>query len=86
MAEGVFMSYRRGKHNQRNRQILIKIAGIRDRKEAARFIGRQAIWTSPKGTPHIGKIVGVLGRRGMVKATFQKGLPGDAIGAELRIH
>jgi large subunit ribosomal protein L35Ae len=86
MGKGVFVSYRRGKHTQRNKQILIRIEGINDRDKAARFIGRTVTWKSPRGHPLMGSIVGVHGRRGVVKARFKKGIPGHAIGAELTIR
>jgi large subunit ribosomal protein L35Ae len=86
MEKGVFMIYRRGKHTQRNKQVLIKMKGIDDRKAAARFIGQQVTWTSPTGNPLMGRIVGVHGRRGVVRARFKKGLPGQALGSELTIR
>ena len=85
MYKGVFLSYRLGGHAQRNKQILIRIEGITNRYEAASFIGMKAIWTSLKGNSLIGKIVGVHGRKGVLKASFKKGLPGQAIGTELSI-
>lgn len=87
MEKGIFVSYRRGKHSsQRNKQILVKIKGIDDRNEAASFIGRKVLWRSPKGAFLIGTIVGVHGRGGVVRARFTKGLPGQALGAELLIR
>ncbi len=86
MERGVSVSYRRGKHTQRNHQILIRIEGIDDRKEAAHFIGRKVTWNSPTGSILMGRIVGVHGRRGVVKARFKKGLPGHAIGVAVTIR
>ena len=86
MHTGVFMSYRRGKRTQRNKQILVKIEGITNCEEAARFIGKQVIWKNPNGQPLIGKIISAHGRKGIVKARFKKGLPGQAIGAQLHIR
>jgi large subunit ribosomal protein L35Ae len=80
------VSYRGGQRTQRNNQILIKLKGITDRKAAARFIGMQVIWNNPNGHFLKGKIVGVHGRKGTVKASFRKGLPGQAIGEELIIR
>jgi large subunit ribosomal protein L35Ae len=86
MDKGIFMSYRRGKRTQRNKQILIKIDGIDDRNAAASFIGRKVIWSGPKGTSLIGNITGVHGRRGVLRARFMKGLPGQALGSEVAIR
>lgn len=86
MEKAVFVSYQRGKHAQRNKQILIRIEGIKDRNEAARFIGRKVTWDSPTDRPQMGTIMGVHGRRGVVKARFKNGLPGHALGSELTIR
>jgi len=85
VVKGVFISYRGGKRTQRNKQVLIKTDGVTDRNEAARFIGRKVLWNNPKGEPIIGKIVGIHGRRGVLKASFRKGLPGQALGTMLTI-
>jgi large subunit ribosomal protein L35Ae len=86
MYKGVFRSYRRGKRTQRNKQVLITIEGIDDRNEAASFIGRKVVWSGPKGTSLIGNITGVHGRRGVLRARFMKGLPGQALGTEVAIR
>ena len=86
MSKGVFVNYRGGRRTQNNHQILIRIEEITNRKEAARFIGKQVVWKNPKGTSLVGKVVGVHGRRGVLKARFTKSLPGQAVGAELIIR
>jgi large subunit ribosomal protein L35Ae len=85
MVKCIFFNYRGGKHTQNKKQILIKIDGINDRKQAASFIGKKVIWNNPQGRSHDGKILGVHGRGGVLKASFRKGLPGQAIGANLTI-
>jgi len=80
---GVFASYRRGKRTQRNKQILIRIEGIHNDNEAARFIGKRVVWKSTTGNRIDGKIVGIHERRGLIKATFRKGLPGHALGSKI---
>jgi len=86
MYKGIFVSYRRGKYTQKNNQILIRIEEINNRNDAARFIGMEVIWKNQKGTALLGKIVGVHGKGGTLKATFKKSPPGQAIGDELIIQ
>ena len=79
------MSYRRGKQTQRNKQILIRIEGINSRNEAGGFIGRRVIWKSKAEKTIVGKIVGIHGRRGLVRVALRKGLPGQALGSQIMI-
>ncbi len=85
MYKGVFVSYRRGKRTQRNKQILIRIEGVNSRSEAARFIGRKSAWESKTGKRILGKVVGIHGRRGLVRVSLKKGLPGQALGSQITI-
>ena len=70
---------------QRNKQILVKIDQIDDKKKAAAYIGKKATWKSPSGNTLTGNILRVHGGNGLLKANFRKGLPGQAIGKELDI-
>ncbi|MHA2393876.1 MAG: 50S ribosomal protein L35ae, partial [Promethearchaeota archaeon] len=70
---------------QRNNQVLIEIAMVDNRLKAAEFIGRKIVWENESGTQIIGKIIGTHGKKGVVKAAFKKGLPGQAIGSPVII-
>lgn len=83
--KGVFVSYRRGQRTQRNKQILIRVEEINDRSEASRLIGRKVVWKSGARNSIAGRVVGIHGRRGWVRASFRKGLPGQALGSEVVI-
>ena len=84
--KAVFTGYRGGLRAQRNKQILVKIDRIDTRDKAAKYIGRKVVWRSPTGNTIIGKITGVHGRNGVLKASFKKGLPGQAMGTELEVR
>jgi len=86
MYKGVVTSYRRGKRTQRNNQMLIEIDTVDNRSKAAEFIGRKIVWENESGTKIIGKIIGTHGKKGVVKAAFKKGLPGQAIGTPVIIQ
>ncbi len=78
-------SFRRGRHTQNNRQMVIKIA---DSAEGAqKLVGKTVIWTSPAGNEIKGKISALHGRNGSVRALFTaKGLPGQSLGQKVRIE
>jgi large subunit ribosomal protein L35Ae len=81
----IFIGYKGGRHTQHSKYALIKVDGVDDKRGTGKYIGRKVIWTSPKGSHLIGKIIGSHGRKGTLKAKFRKGLPGQAIGTELKI-
>jgi large subunit ribosomal protein L35Ae len=84
--KGVVTSYRRGKHLQHPNQVLLLFDGIESRKEAAVLVGRQVKWTSEQGRDFIGKVIGVHGNSGAVRAKFRTNLPGQAIGTPVFIQ
>jgi large subunit ribosomal protein L35Ae len=74
------VSYRRGRHTQKPNQVLIKIPGIDSRSKASLLIGKKVFFGKL-----VGKIVALHGGKGVVRARFKKGLPGQAIGKEVEI-
>ena len=85
MEKALFVNYR-GRNTQWNKQILVKIDKVDDKNKAAKYIGRKVTWESPSGNTLTGKIIGVCGGNGVLKAKFRKGLPGQAIGEKLNIN
>ena len=74
----------RGPKTQRPKQCLIRFHGAESVSEAAQLIGRKVAW--PKGERKcIGKIVALHAKKGLVKARFRKGLPGNALGSRVKI-
>ena len=86
MVKALFLNYMGGRRTRRNKQILVKIGQVDDRDNAAKYIGRKVTWKSPSGNTLTGKIIGVHGGNGVLKAIFRKGLPGQAVGKELNIN
>jgi ribosomal protein L35AE/L33A len=65
--------------------MVIKVADSAD--AAAKFVGKSVTWTSPAGKELKGKITGLHGRTGSVKAQFApKGLPGQALGKKVKVN
>lgn len=78
-AVGVILGYRRGPNEQYENQVRVKVFGIGDRRLASRLIGWKAEYKDDKGNVYHGKVVGVLGNRGVVLVRFRPNLPGQAI-------
>ena len=84
--KGVVTSYRRGKHQQHVNQVLLSFDEITSRAEAGVLISRKVKWVSPSGKEFLGKVLGVHGNSGSVRAKFRTNLPGQAIGTPVYIE
>ena len=85
MAFGKIIQFRRGRHTIKKRHFLIEIDRIKNRKDAEKFVGKEVKWKSPAGKIIMGKISNAHGNKGVVRAIFEKGLPGQAITTKVEI-
>ncbi len=77
-------NYRIGIRTQMSREILIKFAAADSASQAGAFVGKKVVWKSGQ-CMHVGRIVGLHGKTGMLKARFAKGVPGQAIGQTVEL-
>ena len=82
---GKVIQFRRGRHTITEKHFLIEIEGIKNKKDAEKFVGKEIEWKSPAGKIIRGKVSGAHGRKGVVRAIFEKGLPGQAITTEVEV-
>lgn len=80
--EGKIVQFRRGRHTVHDRHFILDI-GMKNRDDALKLIGKAVEWKSPSGKIIKGKISNAHGNRGLVRAIFEKGLPGQSIGTKL---
>ena len=85
MVKGKVIQFRRGRRTVHERHFLIEVEGVADRAGAEKFIGKDVEWKSPAGKVIKGKIAGAHGGKGLVRAIFEKGLPGQAVTTEVEI-
>jgi large subunit ribosomal protein L35Ae len=83
--QGRILNFRQGRHTQNPRQVLIEIKGVDSREKALQLIGKKVVWISPSGKKIEGKISNAHGNKGVVRAIFEKGLPGQALTTEVDI-
>ncbi len=79
------VSYRRGRHTQYNNHMLLKIKDIDSKEKAEKFIGKEVEWTSSGGKKIKGRISSVHGNNGVLRAIFEKGMPGQSINTFVEI-
>lgn len=78
------VQFRRGKKRIHERHYILDVE-TKSRKDAAKFVGKEVIWTSPAGKKIKGKISSSHGNKGLVRAIFEKGLPGQARNTEVEV-
>jgi len=82
---GIIVNFRRGRKTFTPKHYIIEVDGVSDRKKAASLVGKSVSWKSPAGKVLTGKIAAAHGNNGVVRAIFEIGLPGQAIGTKVEI-
>ncbi len=78
------IQFRRGLKRIHERHYILDVQ-TKTIPEAEKFIGKEVIWTSPAGKQIKGKISSAHGNKGLVRAIFEKGLPGQARNTEAEV-
>jgi len=81
---GKVIQFRRGVNTVHEKHFLLDF-GAKSRDEAEKLIGKSVTWVSPAGKMITGKISGAHGNKGLVRAIFEKGLPGQAITTKVEL-
>lgn len=79
------ISFRRGRNTYTPRHFIVEIEGADSKEKAAKFIGKSIEWKSPAGKVIKGMINATHGNKGLVRAIFEKGLPGQAINTSAEV-
>ena len=84
MVQGVILNYRIGPRTQKPKECIIRFTHVASVSDAGRLVGRKVAWKGKKNKI-IGKIVALHGKKGLVRARFRKGVPGQAIGTTVQL-
>jgi len=82
--KGIVVQFRRGRHTVHERHFLLDL-GMTNREEAKKMAGKIVVWKSPAGKEIEGKISDAHGTKGLVRAIFARGLPGQAVTTEVEV-
>jgi len=83
--EAVVASYRRGLKTQTPNQLILYIDGVDNKEKASELVGKVVVWKSPAGKELKGTIRSAHGGKGAVRALFETGIPGQALGTKVEI-
>ncbi len=88
MVNAIVVQFRRGRKTFKPKHFLLEVEGIGSREKAKEFVGKNVNWTSTGKEPKIinGVIKSAHGNNGVMRAIFERGLPGQAIGTEVKIE
>lgn len=85
MVTGKVVQFRRGRHTLTEKHMLIEVEGIDSKEKATKLVGKAVEWKSPAGKIIKGKVSGAHGNNGVIRAIFEKGLPGQSVGTDVNI-
>ena len=79
------VSFRRGRKTYTPRHFILQVESIEKKEDAEKLKGKEVIWKSSVGKEIKGKIASAHGNKGLVRAIFERGLPGQAINTECEV-
>ena len=81
---GRIVNYHIGIRTQMSRECLIQFEMTDSVALAGQLMGRKVTWKKGKSR-HIGKVVGLHGKNGLVRVRFTRGVPGQALGTTVEL-
>ena len=83
--EGTIVNYRRNSTGQTQNHLVISVSGVDNKDKAKSFVGKKAVYNTGK-KDIIGKINAIHGNSGALRAVFETGIPGQALGKKVKIE
>jgi large subunit ribosomal protein L35Ae len=84
MVKGIVVQFRRGRKTVHERHFLLDV-GLTSRDDAKKLAGKEVEWKSSSGKIIKGKVSDAHGNKGLVRAIFERGLPGQAVTTEIEV-
>ncbi len=82
--EATINSFRMSRHSQDTKHLILTVKGVNSQAKAEKLLGRKVSWKTPSGKDIYGEVKATHGNKGAVRAIFEKGLPGQAIGTKVK--
>ncbi len=65
--------------------MIVLVQGTENREQAEKLVGKKVVYSTGKGTI-TGEVRSPHGNSGALRVLFEKGMPGQAIGQQVRIE
>jgi large subunit ribosomal protein L35Ae len=83
--KAVIVHFRQGRHHQTPNQPILNVEGVESKEKAEALVGKKVTWKSPADKVLEGEVKAAHGNKGCVRALFEKGLPGQALGKTVEL-
>lgn len=84
----IIVNFRSGRHTQTCNQAVIKVEGVANKEDAAKLVGKTVEFACEGKAKKVlkGKVSAAHGNSGAIRALFETGLPGQAIGKKVSLN
>ena len=83
--EGSIVNYRRNSTGQTQNHLVVIVEGIDNKEKASKLVGKKVVYNTGK-KDMVGKINAIHGNSGALRAVFETGIPGQALGKKVKIE
>ena len=86
--KAIISNFRRSIKHCSGNQMIVLVEGVDSMAKAEKLVGKKVVWGAPgKDKKKIaGTITAAHGNSGAVRAHFERGMPGQAIGTEIDVE
>jgi len=85
--KAVIVNFKGGRHTQIGNQMIVKVESVDSREKASKLVGKEMVYACQgKAKKEIkGKVTSAHGNSGAVRVYFEKGMPGQSVGKEIKL-
>ncbi len=85
---GIIAHFRGSRRRKKGNHMVVLIPGVDSREKSQGMVGKTVTWTSKAKEPKniVGKVCAAHGNSGAVRVIFEKGMPGQSIGQEVKVE
>jgi large subunit ribosomal protein L35Ae len=86
--DGIISHFRGSFRRKKGNQMVVIVPEIDNREKAKTLLGKTAVWTAEgKNKTQIkGQITSAHGNKGALRVVFERGLPGQSLGTDVKIQ
>ena len=85
---GKIVAFRGSFRTKYGNHLIVMVDGVTSREKAVKLEGKNVEWKNPEGKKKVvisGYVSKAHGGKGCVRVVFEKGLPGQSLGTEVKI-
>ena len=81
-------AFRGSRRRRTGNHMIVCLPDVKTKDAAKALLGKKAVWTAPGKNKNtiVGKVSAVHGNKGCVRVIFEKGLPGQSLGTEVKVE